>query len=658
MFTISFLHTSLLFLTAATLLPLIVWLIARRKPQRIVFPSLRFIRLSEQEEKKRSKLKNILLLIIRMLIILLITLAVARPQLYYSRLKKSSKHPPTAIAIVLDTSFSMDYLHESKTLLDQGKDAIKRINSLAKAADKCILISLDESWNSLHAQTFAGSIPDELISSISVTHTPVSVGSALELAKTKLIESGLPNRELYLITDGDAGAYPASFDMDVFLIPLNKPQSLENLSLRDVQPLPQLVDKTRMQSLEFTLVNHGEQPRKDVLLRAVLGETKVAEKFVSIPARQELRENLLLELREDGWQTGYVEVVDERQLHDNRSYFAFPHRINPSIAVITSSASLPFYLEGALRVYSGATGKLKLINPNQLTLSELDNHQNFVIYKPGSMSPRLKELTEKLKAEERGALMILDEDLSAELKSWWASFFDCKFGSFERQGKDLGQLNPHHYISALLSGKDLAQKHISHYWSCKSSAAISLAGAGSDDLVLLKDRFVLFTFDPAASQNSFFIGPIFPVLSYRALEYSGLAQASGSKIKLRDLVKADRLSLPDGSKLELAGNMHRATMPGIYFSSVAGREETALAADYDYAESLSQPQDYSKLKYIKPLSNNWQGQIFRSRLGYDIWKILLAIALALFLLEIIIVRLSEHVSSTHSAELNPKATEV
>lgn len=657
MFQISFLHASLLIFAAATILPLVIWLIAKRKPPRVVFGSLRFIKISKEQEKKRSRLKDIILLIIRMLIILLIALAVARPQVYSPRFKKSGKHPPTAIAIVIDSSMSMDYLHESKTLLDRAKEAVMRIGLLCTDADKSVIITLDETWNTLHGQTFAGAPPADLPASIGITHTPVSMEAALKLAQTKLVESGLPNREMYLLTAGKSSVYPASFDMPVYLIPLDTPATWENLSVKDLQPLPQLVDKTRVQSLGFTLVNHGAQDRQDVLVRAILGETKVAEKIVSIPARQELKENILLELRNDGWQTGYVEVVDERLLHDNRAYFAFPHRINPSIAVISQSASLPFYLEGALRVYAGTSGKIKIVNPAQLTHSDLQLYQNFVVYNPGSLNPRLKELMESLRNDGRGALVILDEGMGTELKTWWGSIFEAKIGAFERQGKELNKLNPHHYISALLSGKDLAQKTCSHYWNCQANGSVALASAGSSDLILAKDRMVLFAFDPAATQNSFFIGPIFPVLAYRALEHSGLAQASGSKIRLGELIVADKLTLPDGSNLELAGRSLRASQPGIYISQKGSSEPLAMAVDYDYDQSGDNPQDFATLKYIKALGKDWQRQIFGSRLGYDIWKILIAIALALFLLEIIIVKLSESKSGMPGKEEEYHVTE-
>jgi hypothetical protein len=56
----------------------------------------------------------------------------------------SKKHAPTALAIVLDNSFSMDYLIDSQSYLDKAKAAIYKINSLATDNDRLVLITLDE----------------------------------------------------------------------------------------------------------------------------------------------------------------------------------------------------------------------------------------------------------------------------------------------------------------------------------------------------------------------------------------------------------------------------------------------------------------------------------------------------------------------------------
>jgi len=138
---LTFLNAGFLFFLAATILPLIIWLLAKKKPKQVVFPTIRFIKASQEQEKKKTRFKNILLLIIRMLIILLVTLAATRPLFSSSHLKPSANHPPTALAILLDTSYSMDYVYDSRSNLDRAKDAIKKINSLSNSDDRLILVT-------------------------------------------------------------------------------------------------------------------------------------------------------------------------------------------------------------------------------------------------------------------------------------------------------------------------------------------------------------------------------------------------------------------------------------------------------------------------------------------------------------------------------------
>jgi hypothetical protein len=134
----------------------------------------------------------------------------------------------------------------------------------------------------------------------------------IDLAIRKLAETQLPNREIYLLTDKQNQSYPVKPELPIHLIPLPEPESYANLACSDAKPIPQLVQKSRSQMIEFKLSNYGDQERKEVLVKAVVNDIKLAEKFISIPARQTLTESILIELQQDGWQKGYIEVMDDR----------------------------------------------------------------------------------------------------------------------------------------------------------------------------------------------------------------------------------------------------------------------------------------------------------------------------------------------------------
>lgn len=204
MFQLSFLNTGLLFLAAATVLPLIIWLLAKKKPPQVIFSSIRFIRKTEKEQKSRTQLKNILLLIIRMLIILLCVLAAGRPFLRIKGMKPGKTHPPTAVAVILDTSYSMDYLDNGKSVLEQAKTALQEINKRLTPQDMVTLITSDESWNRVNSQLFTGKLPDDLIAKIQTTWVPLSLDKLTAYATQKLKESQFSNREIYLVSDNQS----------------------------------------------------------------------------------------------------------------------------------------------------------------------------------------------------------------------------------------------------------------------------------------------------------------------------------------------------------------------------------------------------------------------------------------------------------------------
>jgi hypothetical protein len=634
LFQLSFLNASLLIFAAATILPLLIWLLAKKKPLRVLFPTLRFIKLSKEQEKSRSKLKNILLLIIRMLIILLVALAVARPIFRSPKIKPSRKHPPTAIAVILDTSYSMEYTEGGKSSLQHAKEAIAKINTLSNPEDRLILITSNESWNRLHAQIYAGTIPQTLIDQVNITYSPLTLPDMLELAETKLRESQMPNQEIYLLSDDRMDPIKLSSSIPISSIPLSKTQGYENIACTSAKVLPQLVDKRRQQNIQFTLENHGDSDRKDVLVKAVIGDIKVAEKFVTVPAQQSITETITCDIREDGWQSGYIEAVDERQTMDNRSYFAFPHFSKPRLGIITNASTLPYFLSSFIEVYSGSSPQL--IRPETLSLSMLESYQMFIIYEPGSISPKLQEILSTITARKLGLLFCMGNTLSSDLKSYLNTSFGIELKERSNKAINIDMLNKHHYISALLADKYLKNSTIADYWIANAKSASTIVSASSQALALQNGKQSLWLWNMSSPNNTFFMDPAFPVLAFRTLSFNSSSEPPESSHRIGEMLNYDNLRLPGGEMV--AGNKLLATEPGIYISNPGTPNMSAIAVNIDYSDSKNRKYQPSG---AKNLGKDWEHKLFLSRLGHDLWKTLLAIAFALVILELIIVKIEE-----------------
>jgi hypothetical protein len=633
MFQLSFLNASLLFFAAATILPLLIWLLAKKKPLRVLFPTLRFIKLSKEQEKSRSKLKNILLLIIRMLIILLVALAVARPMFSSVKMKPSAKHPPTAVAILLDTSYSMDYADNGKSSLQLAKEALARINSKANQDDRLILISSNESWNQLHAQIYAGKIPPSLLDQLAVTYLPISLPDMLKLAETKLQESQMPNREIYMITDNRMDKTELKASVPIAMIPLPE-SSYENLACTSVKVLPQLVDKRRLQTIQFTIENQGQNERKEVLVKAVVNDIKLAERFVSVPARQSITETISFELQNEGWQKGYIEINDDRLTQDNRNYFAYPFYDKARLAVISQTPNLPFILSSVLNVYAGAT--VPVFSPEAISLSALDNYSLIVIYDAGNLNQKLRDLLTTLSNRKIGVLYCSGNTMAADMKAYLNSTFNLDIRERSNKAISVDQINKHHYASSLIADKQLKNSVIADYWQAVSKGANALISAHNNPLMVINGKQSLWLWNIASAQNPFFIDPAFPVLAFRTLDYLANSEITETDRQIGEVLTFDRLLLPGG---ELVTNRkYIADQPGIYILEPETPNQSALAINIDYTDSQAR---LNPPGGVKNLGKNWESKLFISRLGHDLWKILLAIAFALVILELIIVKVEE-----------------
>src|SRR5690348_10280126 len=106
---------------ALAAIPVIIHLIMRQTPKHVIFPALRLIKERQKQSKKRLRIRNWLLLVARMVLIALMALALARPRLY-SQTSLGDREVETALGLVFDTSYSMQYKEKDKTRLEEAKE--------------------------------------------------------------------------------------------------------------------------------------------------------------------------------------------------------------------------------------------------------------------------------------------------------------------------------------------------------------------------------------------------------------------------------------------------------------------------------------------------------------------------------------------------------
>ncbi|OAI45880.1 hypothetical protein AYO44_02475 [Planctomycetaceae bacterium SCGC AG-212-F19] len=116
----SFVHPLLLGGLLLVGLPVLIHLIMQQKPKRLSFPAFRFLAQKVRTNQRRLRLRHLLLLLLRMGLIALMCLALARPKIFNERINLGG-FQPVAVALVVDTSMSMEYKEGGKSRLDEAK---------------------------------------------------------------------------------------------------------------------------------------------------------------------------------------------------------------------------------------------------------------------------------------------------------------------------------------------------------------------------------------------------------------------------------------------------------------------------------------------------------------------------------------------------------
>ena len=631
---ISFLNSSILLLSSVIIIPILIYLFAKKKPTKIIFSSIRFIKESQQKQKRKINLKNLLLLLIRILIILFVILAIARPAIKTDFLKEGDAHPKTAIAVIIDNSYSMNYLVDTKTDLEKAKQIAHQINEMISENDNTVLLTLNDNWNELHAGISIGKLSDKLIDEITISPQILALEEVLQKAELKLKETHLPNKEIYLITDMQKQELNTELEFPTFFIPTSYVKDKNNISCQSASIKHEIVNRSMQKQIEIDLVNHSNNPQQDVIYELFIDGNTVSQRATDLLPEQRKKLISPLEIESSGWHWGYASAKNERLMFDNRNYFSFYLDPNPQVVIISDITIIPVALESILEIY---TENVSIINDENINYESLQKFENIIIYKKQDLSTKMISIFRKLKKNKHKILYIADETLSKDQQNFVSEFFSCKFQLFNSKSNNIDQINRFHSITKMM--KDMNNIEIRDFWEAESSSNVLLRSKDFP-IALEHQNSVLWLFDIKSIQSHFLLDPVFPVFAYNCLQFtSGHVNNSftlGDKIPL----DSPDLTLPDGAMITTKKSYHFPITTGIYENN-----GNMIAVNLDYTESGFSRWDELKIKNLQLLVSDWKNNILQSRYGFELWKYLLIAALLLFILEMLIIKSEERKKS-------------
>ncbi|HWE40391.1 MAG TPA: BatA domain-containing protein [Isosphaeraceae bacterium] len=210
MIPISFVTAGLAAGAALAAIPVIIHLVMRQTPKRVIFPALRLIKERQKRSHKRLRIRNWLLLAARALLIALMALALARPRLY-SQTALGDREVPTALAFVFDTSLSMGYTERGKDRLAEAKEYALEI--LKKTHEASQVFVLDSS-EAVRPDPLSIAAARKRIEGLALHPVAMPLNVSVSLAYKVVVAAEKDRREVYVLTDLARSAWDVAHPVD------------------------------------------------------------------------------------------------------------------------------------------------------------------------------------------------------------------------------------------------------------------------------------------------------------------------------------------------------------------------------------------------------------------------------------------------------------
>ena len=351
--------------SAAVAAPILLHLVRRHRRERVLFPSLMFLRQIPSKELRRKKLRHLFLLLLRSLGILLIVAAFSRPLLLGTWFENLTLGAPNSVVILIDSSMSM----ARESVQEKASEvAEQRIRSLSGADEGLIAqfgdrVQVLSSWEARPERLL-----DVLRSRPGVSFEGTSYAEALRVAFEQFKEHHANSRkEIVLISDLQLSGLSES---QKWKLPDDVILTVENVSENDANLF---IEEARLGRFSF-----GEQYPHPIVVLLRSTPPQPLEGELKLFLGGELIDRKGFQLNEDGTvqvtfrpfslasgshQGRIVAEVDDALPSDNVFYFVVERRESRPVTVISRRPSAMVYLKSALASGRNLPFRVELTRP-------------------------------------------------------------------------------------------------------------------------------------------------------------------------------------------------------------------------------------------------------------------------------------------------------
>ena len=328
-----FLNPLALVALAAAAIPLLIHLFNFRRPRKVDFSSIEFVRELQKTTMQRVRIQQWLLLLLRILAITCLVLAFARPTLTGDLAGSVGGRATTSVGMVIDNSLSMTLRDAEGEYLRQAKEIAAGIVDEMETGDELYLAMTGEEGRPARYSTPAPAL--EAIENLEPSPGAEPLPQAIRAAAEALRSATNLNKEIYVLSDLQASAMVDTLrdeigdDVRVYLIPVGDREHA-NVAVTDVRVESRIIEEGQPVRISATLLNHGNEPLDGFVASVYLDGERVAQATTDLSEDVPTDVTFTASPQSRGWLSGVVEIEADAFEYDNVRHFTVhvPERRN------------------------------------------------------------------------------------------------------------------------------------------------------------------------------------------------------------------------------------------------------------------------------------------------------------------------------------------
>lgn len=392
--SVFFLYPAFLIGLLAASLPVLIHLLNRRKLQRIQFPAVRFIVLSQKRISRSYRLRHWLLLALRTLAVVFLVLLLANP-IFQTGAGLFAGGGPVSLVVILDNSLSMTWSGDGNGF-KQAKDAARLLISALNDDDRAALLPTNITGKENVRLKSQKDVLTRELDAIEIADGTANLTAALEKAY-ELLNHPAGQKEIRFITDmgltgWDQFSVAALKRVDpsipVKLIRVGRKEQPLNGSIKEIRLGSQSVGVNLPLQIEATLSNFGDEEIKDVLVQLSIDGQNKEQKLATVPPKGETSVSFQIRVRQAGAHTGQVSLKKDGLAGNAVAEFTLDAQDKLKVLVVDGDPqtslvqSESFFLSRALNPAGEQGSSLFLptvIVPDGLNSAALDGYQVVIL---------------------------------------------------------------------------------------------------------------------------------------------------------------------------------------------------------------------------------------------------------------------------------------